>query len=459
MTNGQRVSIFTAPSVEALIHRLAERLYRLCRKSARDRWWWCRKQERQDIKALAHGTRSLVSEWAPGLRCHVRVAWRRPHRRRLKPSIYLLVDFHQVSTFTEDDWIQACHEATPDRCRSLMEIRKQVTLEIRLGGLPSFRRSPWQRAVRKADSWRFDPEYLSPTQELIQQLRQKGNEEGAAHLQAKLDALPPEVQRRRAKRGAFHWRTAWLQPQEEKAEDLRFLLTLILLQEEMIPEDLRAQAANYLKRFRGVSDAGTAFLVLDKLRRQFTEPEDWRALAEYIKLVVRGETKKEGPDHRTAGEDPTEIDEQEDPSVGIVPISTDRELAESYEEDVRRANREALNRPRGRDWASPSRYSVEMAVYQLDSEGWKISPDTLYDWIHARKLSAWQEKGWWRLDGDCLEEARRLLRERQERRVLMKGLVQIGKSPEAARKFLQRRRQARKTPVEIAHEVKEGKRP
>jgi len=41
----------------------------------------------------------------------------------------------------------------------------------------------------------------------------------------------------------------------------------------------------------------------------------------------------------------------------------------------------------------------------------------------------------------------------------MKGLVQIGKSPEAARKFLQRRRQARKTPVEIAHEVKEGKRP
>lgn len=375
VTNGHGVSIFTAPSVEALIHRLVERLYRLCRKSARDRWWWCRKQERQDIKALAHGTRSLVSEWAPGLRCHVRVAWRRPHRRRLKPSIYLLVDFHQVSTFTEDDWVQACHEATPDRCRSLMEIRKQVTLEIRLGGLSSFRRSPWQRAVRKADSWRFDPEYLSPTQELIQQLRQKGNEEGAAHLQAKLDALPPEVQRRRAK------------------------------------------------------------------------------------LVVRGETKKEGPDRRTAGEDPLEIDKQEDPSVGIVPISTDRELAESYEEDVRRANREALNRPRVRDWASPSRYSVEMAVYQLDSEGWKISPDTLYDWIRPRKLSAWQEKGWWRLDGDCLEEARRLLRERQERRVLMKGLAQIGKSPEAAKKFLQRRRQAGKTPEEIAHEVKEGKRP
>jgi len=182
------------------------------------------------------------------------------------------VDFHQVSTFTEDDWVQACHEATPDRCRSLMEIRKQVTLEIRLGGLSSFRRSPWQRAVRKADSWRFDPEYLSPTQELIQQLRQKGNEEGAAHLQAKLDALPPEVQRRRAK------------------------------------------------------------------------------------LVVRGETKKEGPDRRTAGEDPLEIDKQEDPSVGIVPISTDRELAESYEEDVRRANREALNRPRVRDWASPALY-------------------------------------------------------------------------------------------------------
>ena len=272
VTNGHGVSIFTAPSVEALIHRLVERLYRLCRKSARDRWWWCRKQERQDIKALAHGTRSLVSEWAPGLRCHVRVAWRRPHRRRLKPSIYLLVDFHQVSTFTEDDWVQACHEATPDRCRSLMEIRKQVTLEIRLGGLSSFRRSPWQRAVRKADSWRFDPEYLSPTQELIQQLRQKGNEEGAAHLQAKLDALPPEVQRRRAK------------------------------------------------------------------------------------LVVRGETKKEGPDRRTAGEDPLEIDKQEDPSVGIVPISTDRELAESYEEDVRRANREALNRPRVRDWASPALY-------------------------------------------------------------------------------------------------------
>jgi hypothetical protein len=123
------------------------------------------------------------------------------------------------------------------------------------------------------------------------------------------------VMARCGRREAPFGRTEYFDPKEQRLEDVRFRLSLILLQEEMIPADeaeslLRGQMDYLLKQFRirryvrMASEGHTsrsekamrdlkrqaaeniAYQVITKLRYSFTEAEDWRALKKYIKRTI-----------------------------------------------------------------------------------------------------------------------------------------------------------------------------
>ena len=88
---------------------------------------------------------------------------------------------------------------------------------------------------------------------------------------------------------ATAWREIYIHPHRQTVADIHFLLSLALLQEDMIPptQASKARARQYLKGFNGISDDSTADDVLSKLRLNFTKPEDWRALGKWVKRVVR----------------------------------------------------------------------------------------------------------------------------------------------------------------------------
>lgn len=417
--------VFTAPSVDVLLFRLAEALHEVSGKFAADRWWQVLPGRISPAKSSLSGSVPLATERAPGLNALLRAVW---VSNAQGAEGYLLVNFWQTPVSSKEDWIRAVRAPVPDRFLALSKPIKRVTLWVRVGGLNSENRGTRQRARRLADNWRFNPDRRSPLENRIERLSRRGKDKAADRLRAFVDTLHPEVRARRERRETSGWRTVWLDPHQQAVEDVHFLLVLHLLQEGMIPAtaDQQTQAVEYLKRFPGVGDDGTAFVVFDALRRDFTEPEDWRALRTYVKRVAHHMNAKERRQPGTVSLNPD--------NAGIGEVHDEGPEGTTLQ-DIR-AHRGKLRL--GHQEASPS-YSVRAAAAQLASEGRDISPDTLYDWIRAGKVSAQQERGRWRLTPADLNQVRQRLRER-ERRAFKEFLVQRGRKPEAAKKWVQRRR-------------------
>src|SRR5882724_8959495 len=219
MPLGTDPAFCSEPSLEALLGHVAADLSSLVRLNA------------QPDRAASLDRPGFDVVWAgraPGLEAVVRIA-------EAGDSLVLLVEFRQASA----PW-------------------RSVTIRVQTEAQPEERSDPlFQKAVRRSDWWRFRRKPISPFEDLRDRLRKRGDGAAAEVVQAEIDALPPEVRERLESRQTIWWRSLLLDPRQ-KAEDVSFLLTLMLLQEDIVPAspELELKAVHYIRRHAGryVSD-------------------------------------------------------------------------------------------------------------------------------------------------------------------------------------------------------------
>ncbi len=227
----------------------------------------------------------------------------------------------------------------------------------------------------------------------------------------------------------------WIEPSAARSEEVaRFLLILYTWRHGIIELDPRTtpQEWKWVKTFIKpwhVLEDGEAWEVLSDLRTKYGFPDRWRGVLKYVGRVVRGLRP-----NNHGGE-----------------FQMDTEAALEQMERRRRGN-PVRSRGPGRqddtDLLSPAQVAAGLAK----------SRETVYRWVREGILAVSRSSnGRLRFGPSVVEEAQKRIEARGMRLALTRRLVAKGKNPEAAKKFNQRRLQSRKTPIEIAHELKEGR--
>jgi len=402
------------------------------------------------------GSLVLCSGEAPGLEGLVR-RQRTPLRPGEKQVPFVLVELHQTKLISEEELKDALLQDAPDALIRLTAPLKTVTLVVRTGGRANSNRLDrrMMHGIRRADSWRFDPQKHDPFEVAIQKARQRGEEESAALLE---EVVADLEKTNRARRETIWWRTVLLprcrsKKREETGEQAGFLLRLAVLQEGLIDvekdkearENLQVEACSYLRRsIPHIPTDGSAHMILQELMKHFTEPEDPLAIWRYIQRVAKGdleycdnirrereaapnrkESLCEDKDHAIRElESSQSVWEERDEPEGLV--FEDLDLSEVYEgERKRKLPRKVLN--------SQHTFSIREAAHQAG-----VSVDFVYDSIHREKVKVQGRSGNWRMDAEALEQLKRLEKERDTRSAVRAMLLKQGKSPEAATKWIQR---------------------
>lgn len=393
------------PSLEALLDRLATYLPSFVPLTV---------QHDPAASCDRPGFEVVWSGKAPGLEAAVRLA-------EAGESLVLLVEFRQSSA----PW-------------------RSVTIRVQTEAPPEERSDPlFQKAVRRSDWWRFRPKAVLPLEGLRNRLHKRGDRAAAEAIQAEIDRLPPEVRDRLESRQTVWWRTLLLDPRQ-KVEDVSFLLTLILLQEDMVPTspELELKAVQYIRQHAGrcISDGG-AYLVLNDLRRNFTEPKNWRGVFRYIWRTAKGKADDRSGISETDGGPRPRL--QRTTAAHDVSLSGEALPDPSQARLVRQQRRH--RRPR---IGNPDPVSVAAAAARLP-----ISRDTLYDWINSGKIPGRRHNGRSVLDAAGLDHVEELLRARKLRMEIRDHLRLQGKTAAAAKKFLYRRCKAGVSLEEVLGDV------
>lgn len=464
---------FTAATIETLLDRVAAKAYAIR----------CRLRQGQEIPTQRRGSRLVCFERAPRLVASVSVAKHSNRRADGQAALHLLVNFRQTPVCSAVEFEQALSEPTPERYRAMNKSLKSVTVSLECGGLPGPHRNPWQKAFRKANRWRFAPDQRPPLEECMSHLAKRGKTEAAEQLRKRLDDVPPGVQARRQRREALHWRQIWIHPERQKVQDVRFLLVLVLAQEGMIAQDspIHHQAVGYLElepatrpsRWdiqRGIAPhpdlirRQVASRVWEGLLRYFDAPEDWRALRGYIARLAK---MAKAEMLRGWGTGEQEDDNWQFPEVEAPPPDDEHDAFAEAWDDPRRLKKIKLPAEKKRvavrlhsDFDTQGQeFTIREAAARLVQEGLSVRLNDLYRWIGKGCFTTRRYRGRQHLDGAGLEKARKLAKDREWRRKLRRDLINGGRKPEAAKKFLRRRLQAGKTLEEIDRELKEGRRP
>ncbi len=352
-------------------------------------------------------------------------------------AAWLLTD---LTVPTEAGPAEDPHGAIRERPHKPHEPLRAVTIRVvERSGLSERAERRFQRGVRLADSWRFKPGRRSPLEEMRDRRRRKGGRETADALQAELGGLPPEVRERLRRRETIWWRTVLLD-QRQRVEDVRFLLALTLLQEDMVPScELEPMAVNYIRaHVRGGCSDGIAYLVLQDLRRHFTEPEDWRAVLRYIRRTARGKMDDRPGIHETDSR-----------------VRPRRRRAVAHDVDQPGEDSDPLQARLMKHKRRHSKPQFADLVSVADAAArLPISRDTLYDWINSGKIPLRFGEGDRRvLDVAGLDRVRELLRKRELREKIRAHLRRHGKTVAAAKKFLYRRLKAGATVEDVFREI------
>ena len=267
---------------------------------------------------------------------------------------------------------------------------------------------------------------------ILWQVFHEGKTDGASSIKVLLDNLHPKVKENIANKETTGWRKLLVNLLQHREEDVFFLLSLILLQEKMVDrtfeDKLHNDGVKYLignnslgrKRFSGIKDTGIAFLVLKKLIHHFTQPEGWEALEIYIYRTTKT-------------------------------INRPDTLIPTHDIDI---PTKKIKTPIKKSVETISGWSVFKATNQLYSEGIQVSADTIHDWINSKKIKHEIKEGKRILDSEGLNQIKKRLKDRDIKRDLKKYLIDTGKTPEAAKKFIQRRYKAGKTSKEILNEIR-----
>jgi hypothetical protein len=336
-----------------------------------------------------------------------------------------------------DDWRDAYQRACA-RLRELEEARRQPSkaFSVDVGRDGSVQRMPpkFLRTLRRGETWRFKPERRAPLQEAlahdtpIVRLQAQGKLEEAAALEAsrqriaaRMASWPAEVQQQRQARWPWGRKALWIDPDQTPDDDVRFVLVLYLLQEQM--GECTPETTRFLQRYMGqfryaasreerelLQGEHTRFLLegggegFAALLRTYTHPEHRKAHRRFIAKTLSGRW-------RTAAKQKAE---QSGQSLMVVP-------------------------------SSDGLYSVHDVVRILAGETagqWRLTRDWLDDRLKAGRLPfSLDARGWKCLDEHGLQYARTLIKDETLRRALVGYQTQkLGKSPRAANKYIQEHR-------------------
>jgi hypothetical protein len=272
------LGMFTAPGPQAVIAPVAERVFNCAQTLARD-----------GSIGPKTGRTFVGYEQAPGLRCMITVVHFVDQGREgsLRPYIYL--EWQQMPGYTEEGWSR--FRQVPDgewreklaAYRTVNRITERVPMYIGLGAAAVHLPKQWKQALRRSEQWRFDPQKADP---LASWMRN--------HLDPQIKADRAVLERRGNREPPTWGRMLYINPKKQTVNDAYFQLTLVLLQERILPETaaLQAEMIAYLAQW---ADEATALMVFKALLRHFTEPDDWRALPAYCKTVARREAQQEQP--------------------------------------------------------------------------------------------------------------------------------------------------------------------
>jgi len=221
------------------------------------------------------------------------------------------------------------------------------------------------------------------------------------------------VQQRRQAREPWGRKALWMDPDQTSVDDVRFILVVYLLQEQM--GECTPEIASFLQRYMGqfrhaasweerelLQGEHTRFLLegggegLAAILRTYAHPEHWKAHRQFIAKTLHGR-------RATAARHEAE---QSGQGLAVAP-------------------------------RSDGRYSVDDAVKILAQEAhagqWTPPRDWLYDQINAGTLPVVCNK--W-LDENGLQCARKLVKDKTLRKALVEYQTQW-KSRRAANKFIQ----------------------
>jgi len=201
---------------------------------------------------------------------------------------YRLLEWKQTPGFLDEGAFARCFEGPTSlqRLRDLNKVSKQASIHIALGDVP--------------------PELLPQLQQSRvlcaqrENTRRRINPEQPYTLPRSREDWHPKVREQYAKRETSRWRTLCINSATPTSDDVLFQLVLILLQEQMIPEDdakiLRATMVDYLGCPPwNCEDTNTAYLVLEKLEHTCIDPKTWQTFAAYIQRYKSRERQKDKP--------------------------------------------------------------------------------------------------------------------------------------------------------------------
>jgi len=417
--------IFTCGSVPSLVGKVANLVENVTRQRRRDRLFFVKDKgakERFEIKTARIGERQLGFERCPGLSCRVRVFW-------IPRKQYLLLNFLQHPHCTEEELKQALCESTPEKMKSLTSPIKKLTVEVGLSGVGKSRRNRFQKSIRLSDRQRFlgkgtPKRFLVDPQQPANLIKSTYDGKvsifkvGSSAIKERMEALS-------ATRSPNYRRTIYTDPKQSADEVLLHLL-IYLRQEGMVSESVDETLRELVEKCFKIKDKRDSIPVLGALWKNFTLPEDWRAMKLYVRRVKRSFKGK-------------------DVQSGEIVFSDDLEK----EQEVRKG--EAHGRiyagkgkpPRRIEIKKPEdkKYTVKEAVKRLNAEGYEVSPDRLHDWINKGQIKCKHTQRGGKplrcLDDGILEAVRQKLKHQRNRRLLMNYLTGT-KERETARKYINR---------------------
>lgn len=402
--------IFTSESILDLVGKVACVVKKATRHRRRDRFFFLRHMPRELLRELRESRiweRPIGFERCPGLSCRLRMFAMAP-----KPS--LLLDFIQFQPCTEQDLRNALLKSSPARMKALNSPIKKLTVEIGLSGIAGSRRSQWQKSFRLSDRRRFSGK-RTPTRILVDpQLR--ANEIRLDSKESIIRVGRPvsnELATVLAEGRSPRPRRTIYADSKQSVDEIRLHLLLYLRQEGMI-NDVDDALRELVRKCFKIGDDGDNFLVLDALLKNFTLPEDWRAMKGYIWRLTRGLRSQTVRSVKAVGFDPDEAQKMKEQNARGR-ISRRAEIGEVGD--------------------GTSLYSIRKAVTLLTAEGYSVSPDRLYDWINRGKIKHQRQKYMRCLDEDSLGEVRKAL----GRQRLVTFLIEArGMKKDTARKYLRR---------------------
>jgi hypothetical protein len=211
----------------------------------------------------------LFAELAPDRKC---TGWLSPAAPGDPgyPMRFLLLEFRQAQGFPDvKAWETYLRGLTPGRLPALASQGPITQIQIGLGSAPSPLTAEARQHFSDAEWWEWW--------------------RGAKKLRLK------------AHRRTALGQSIYINPCEQKVDDVFFQLAVIVLQETTLSEtetDVLAKAmVRYLRKFPECKDRDIACRVLDSVRRNFAALQDWRGLWMYLTKTANGlatNKRKEG---------------------------------------------------------------------------------------------------------------------------------------------------------------------